>query len=95
MNLINTPLHLYFQTEDSHLTPGAWQALLGASPLTRKETSTLSLSPGRMFALQQSLPLLPVPPLQHTITLYLNSLKPLLSEHDHQHVQKVDILHIS
>ena len=45
--------------------------------------------PGRMFAHQQSLSRLPVPPLQQTLYKYLLALKPILSEEDYEATKKV------
>ena len=45
--------------------------------------------PGRMFAHQQSLSRLPVPPLQQTLYKYLLTIKPILSEEDYTATEKV------
>ncbi|XP_022084319.1 carnitine O-acetyltransferase-like isoform X2 [Acanthaster planci] len=45
--------------------------------------------PGRMFAHQQSLSRLPVPPLQQTLYKYLLAIKPILSEEDYEATKKI------
>ncbi|CAH1785909.1 unnamed protein product, partial [Owenia fusiformis] len=44
---------------------------------------------GRMFAHQDSLPSLPVPPLQQTLQRYLDSIHPLLSEEEYKETEKI------
>ena len=43
----------------------------------------------RMFSLQQSLPRLPVPPLQQTLDRFLEAVRPLYGDEDYKHAQQV------
>lgn len=52
-------------------------------------------SPGRMFSLQQSLPHLPVPPLQQTLDKFLLQLEPLVSKEEMQQAREVIIASIN
>ncbi|XP_061163747.1 carnitine O-acetyltransferase-like isoform X2 [Saccostrea echinata] len=44
---------------------------------------------GRMFSVQDSLPKLPVPPLEQTLQKYLRSVRPLLTDEEYVNTQKV------
>ena len=48
-----------------------------------------SIHAGRMFAHQDSLARLPVPPLQQTLYKYLLTVKPILNDSDYQTTKKV------
>ncbi|ERL85815.1 hypothetical protein D910_03230 [Dendroctonus ponderosae] len=41
------------------------------------------------YNLETILPKLPVPPLEDTMRKYLNTLRPLLNEHEHEQVKKI------
>ena len=57
--------------------------------LLLQETAIKKPLRGRMFSVQESLPHLPVPPLQHTLDKFLRSVKPILSDDDYKRAQKV------
>ena len=64
------------------------QALQGGG-VVLKRVAAVSPAPGRMMSLQQGLPTLPVPPLQQTLDRYLDVVKPLYSDEDYKHAEKV------
>ena len=62
---------------------GQWRSV------DKRVLPALILAQGRMFSVQQTLPRLPVPPLQQTLDKFLLSVKPILSEDEFQHAEKV------
>jgi len=44
---------------------------------------------GRTFSIQYNLPRLPVPPLEQTLNRYLETLKPILTDDQHEHTRKI------
>ena len=67
------------------------------SPIMKAAEKTAAMlgrrqaQPGRMFAQQNSLANLPLPPLQQTLYKYLLALKPILSTEDYEATQAVCI----
>ena len=57
----------------------------------QKMQTNEKLSVGRMFSVQDSLPKLPVPPLDQTLQKYLRSVRPLLTDDEYANTQKVII----
>lgn len=56
---------------------------------SQSKTPAETNSPGAMLRFQNSLPKLPVPALQSTLQKYLNSVRPLLSEHDYLKTERL------
>ncbi|XP_078324434.1 carnitine O-acetyltransferase-like isoform X2 [Crassostrea virginica] len=55
----------------------------------QKMQTNEKLSVGRMFSVQDSLPKLPVPPLDQTLQKYLRSVRPLLTDDEYANTQKI------
>ncbi|XP_052790483.1 carnitine O-acetyltransferase-like [Mya arenaria] len=64
-------------------------APLTASPALKMSAVKPRRITGRMFSVQASLPRFPVAPLQQTLDKYLQTLRPLVSDHDFRHAQKL------
>ncbi|XP_038045797.1 carnitine O-acetyltransferase-like [Patiria miniata] len=74
----------HFMRQSANISPMAKAAEKTAAMLGRKQAQ-----PGRMFAHQQSLSRLPVPPLQQTLYKYLLAVQPILSEEDYEATKKI------
>ncbi|XP_071802328.1 carnitine O-acetyltransferase-like isoform X1 [Asterias amurensis] len=74
----------HFMRQSANISPIMKAAEKTAAMLGRRQAQ-----PGRMFAHQNSLANLPVPPLQQTLYKYLLALKPILSTEDYEATQAI------